>query len=498
MGLVVSLIVGFLEVVKRSFFSRKPQLLVAIRNNDIQEIRKWKTFQLRIPTNPEFDEHGRDPAQLAIHLGNPKVMRELWQAGILLPINGPNRKTPLVSYLVRKRTNHKFLSGFVIPGQVVMSETKKSLVELILNEYAGTAGAYRVKLIQLLKALVASGLNVCATWTDHNWNSSSLFLEAFKRKDQEILKLVMTQKFNSDVIPTSEGIFYVLSQNSWSVKEFAPYYNRFSDSQKRYFLMGSTENRLSSLQLLLIKKRPELDAWWKLCIRNDLLNDRALICDQLIGVMKHNAFVPNGRLLAFIEPRQNVCSICDNQTELIALFNCGHEFCLDCIQNWLSVHAKDNRPSVRCLCRDCDKLIEHSQVVNLAPKDYQAFFDSKILEQHLQSFQYFSWCPKCPNGMIFAPSCSISLCCANCSAQFCAECSHGPHKFYCPNGKSKFEEHRMRVPTKKCPHCKVWIYKDGGCPNMHCTQCNRHFNWSQIALEKEQYVYATHQRVNVK
>jgi hypothetical protein len=33
--------------------------------------------------------------------------------------------------------------------------------------------------------------------------------------------------------------------------------------------------------------------------------------------------------------------------------------------------------------------------------------------------------------------------------------------------------------TMPCPHCKAPITKNGGCPHMHCVNCNRKFNWEK-------------------
>lgn len=37
---------------------------------------------------------------------------------------------------------------------------------------------------------------------------------------------------------------------------------------------------------------------------------------------------------------------------------------------------------------------------------------------------------------------------------------------------------RIRTSTKACPNCKKRIEKNGGCPNMWCTQCNTNFCWN--------------------
>jgi len=41
----------------------------------------------------------------------------------------------------------------------------------------------------------------------------------------------------------------------------------------------------------------------------------------------------------------------------------------------------------------------------------------------------------------------------------------------------QFESAARSMHMKCCPHCRAPIIKDGGCNNMHCRSCNRHFQW---------------------
>lgn len=509
MGGVWSWLVGLVAYVYDILF---PPVTVLIQNGDIQGIMKY--FATGAITTIDL-RTGKCPATLALSLENPDVMRALWMSGVKLPLLRPNSNAPLVSWLVRKRNNKKILSGLIIPDKILMSETNKSLVELILDEFHASIGAYRERLVVLLKNLIGVGLDICAPWTNPaTGKQSTLFLEILQRNQPNLVKLLMKVKINSPFLPFSEGLIYILKSAGWQLSDVISWYKQFSPSQQRHFLLGCTESRWSSVQLMLLDQATFLGAWGKFCktsferlslslpdaqrteslnlVPNPLerLSEQYNFNAQLIEVMKQHKFIPNGFITQFLKPRLGTCSVCTEQTGLIALYGCGHEFCEDCIRNWISSHATDNRPRVRCLSKDCTHLIEASQLLSIVSVTHESYFESNILEQTVKNIPDFAWCPKCPNGMLFDPQCSYRLQCHICSTKFCAECTYGPHKKFCPSGKHQFDNWRMNVPTKKCPNCSVWIQKDGGCPNMYCTQCNKGFSWDKVQLEKEHFVYS--------
>jgi IBR domain, a half RING-finger domain len=87
----------------------------------------------------------------------------------------------------------------------------------------------------------------------------------------------------------------------------------------------------------------------------------------------------------------------------------------------------------------------------------------------------------------------------SCGRQFCFQCSFEPHSpVTCPvamkwlqrssnDAKSQFW---IASNAKFCPHCRVPIFKDGGCSNMYCTRCKHSFTWEKEELSDRKSLVA--------
>lgn len=82
---------------------------------------------------------------------------------------------------------------------------------------------------------------------------------------------------------------------------------------------------------------------------------------------------------------------------------------------------------------------------------------------------------------------NISTCHA-CGHETCIPCARPYHNGEsCTQYQFRIKDHlaeedaaldKIRTSTKPCPNCKKRIEKNGGCPNMWCSQCRTSFCWN--------------------
>lgn len=61
----------------------------------------------------------------------------------------------------------------------------------------------------------------------------------------------------------------------------------------------------------------------------------------------------------------------------------------------------------------------------------------------------------------------------NCNTVFCASCGAESHKGSCKIHRFKF----MGPNVKRCPNCRIYCSKDGGCNFVLCSVCGTQFCW---------------------
>ncbi|XP_032427028.1 E3 ubiquitin-protein ligase RNF14-like [Xiphophorus hellerii] len=228
-----------------------------------------------------------------------------------------------------------------------------------------------------------------------------------------------------------------------------------------------------------------------------------------------------------------VCFLSRLGSECVQLYECGHIFCLACLDEfWKAQITEGNVRGVTCPQVDCSATPTPAQVKSLVGEELFHRYDRLLLQSTLDVMPDITYCPRltCGSAVILEKSSPAAMC-SVCSFAFCVDCKktyHGTSKCYeepdlsteksedqlvalpktgegfqalmedyAKGGKQRrrllqnrygrkffvyaFETHVsdkwITTNTKPCPHCFSPIQKDGGCDHMFCTFCKQYFMW---------------------
>ena len=102
-------------------------------------------------------------------------------------------------------------------------------------------------------------------------------------------------------------------------------------------------------------------------------------------------------------------------------------------------------------------------------------------------------CPSCKSLTLGSPTIP-DMECAACHQPFCYNHANAHpgipcREFLRRRGETKSSQVRTRMwkgwNTKPCPHCKIPIEKNGGCPNMVCSTCGKSFCWCCMSSKQQ-------------
>lgn len=185
------------------------------------------------------------------------------------------------------------------------------------------------------------------------------------------------------------------------------------------------------------------------------------------------------------EPVQfETCEVCEEKlpaTRFLDLNGCGHRFCDDCLMATISHQIKNNKVlEIACLSSECKALSKPDLIIQLlsSHQDY-------VLEAKYKRFRNNHLALKlnkkmCPNQECWAILEEINQgeygSCNVCKINVCLKCNHllHPGQQCIQRNQSKTED---KITIKKCPKCRVSIYKDRGCNHMICVVCKHQFCW---------------------
>jgi len=153
---------------------------------------------------------------------------------------------------------------------------------------------------------------------------------------------------------------------------------------------------------------------------------------------------------------------------------CEHGACKPCWEQWcelqLPVCRAERQLRVRCLDPSCGKSVPQRMVFEVCPKTRKLAED---LDKrfHLQNNSLFpeEWQVDCPRS-----NC-IGLGYLGFDTVMCFVCEHqwaAHEKRFSPSSSEE---------VKRCPRCRVYIEKDGGCEHMTC-RCGHEFLWSTLKM----------------
>lgn len=186
------------------------------------------------------------------------------------------------------------------------------------------------------------------------------------------------------------------------------------------------------------------------------------------------------------------CTICYKYTELISL-ECDHEFCVNCIQEYIKVKVDDDETEITCPNEDCQYRISHQKINDII--EYDETLCEKFNEKYIEHERINAYiCPKC-NKSCNKKTSNYHILCPNCNCEFCHVCKNN-HNYdrrdnNCPDEREIEIEFSdicaalQDIELKKCPLCKIVIEKIEGCNSIRCKHCKIKFCWECLALCSE-------------
>ncbi|KAF7146432.1 hypothetical protein RHSIM_Rhsim04G0115500 [Rhododendron simsii] len=186
-----------------------------------------------------------------------------------------------------------------------------------------------------------------------------------------------------------------------------------------------------------------------------------------------------------------VCKICIETkpySESFAIMGCTHCYCSDCVIKYVSSKLDQNITQIRCPIPDCNKgVLEPEHCRAILPPEVFDKWGSALCESAIAASKKF-YCPykDCSAFMIDDDDgdgeveAIAKAGCLYCNRYFCAQCKVPWHKgIDCSEFQKLHEDEReredimlLKLAKKKkwarCPHCKAYVEKKGGCNNMFC------------------------------
>ncbi|PSN52466.1 putative E3 ubiquitin-protein ligase ariadne-2 [Blattella germanica] len=187
-----------------------------------------------------------------------------------------------------------------------------------------------------------------------------------------------------------------------------------------------------------------------------------------------------------------VCLVCliAQASDRFNSLACGHQFCKDCWAMHLEVQiSQGNSTGIGCMAQNCSVLAPEDFVLTLLSRPstrdkYMQF----AFQDYVKSHPQLRFCP--------GPNCKVivrtkepfakRVICNVCRSEFCFLCGmdyHAPtdcvtiKKWLIKCADDSETANYISAHTKDCPHCHIYIEKNGGCNHMQCYNCKHDFCW---------------------
>jgi len=222
----------------------------------------------------------------------------------------------------------------------------------------------------------------------------------------------------------------------------------------------------------------------------------------------HNVFTEQNRNPAMLDTcfvDDNLCQNCfQTKDSFTTLMGCGHTFCDECWQDFISMMVSAQRVNIPCMQYKCNTRIDPVTVVSFLKND------KSWLSFKSGSLNSITSCPKkhcvgVTSDKVNPPRTSEitdrfdakqpEMFCEVCRSKFCVYCREGHWPLTCEMHQA-YQEYKsgeeqpsyedllrdsqyLKLHLRSCPNCHVVIEKNGGCNHMYCTQCYKPFNWDK-------------------
>lgn len=235
---------------------------------------------------------------------------------------------------------------------------------------------------------------------------------------------------------------------------------------------------------------------------------------------------------------KETCKICFSEVDAdkIVVISCGHYFCEECWQGYLTSQINDGQIKIKCMETKCNNIITKDIIERLISPELFKKYDNFCIDNYIETTKDMFFCPypdcnsivKINNINLTTSSISHStssnnnnnnnqnnipfieydLECSN-KHRFCGKCNKSPHipcecdqwndwklktlqnipseiinnnKDLLSNPDEAINQLWINENTKLCPKCKTPIEKNEGCNHMTCKHCKHEFCW--LCLEK--------------
>jgi len=216
---------------------------------------------------------------------------------------------------------------------------------------------------------------------------------------------------------------------------------------------------------------------------------------QQAGVVRDETKGPGGTaaLQAGAGPSSDLgeCTICGDELDDENTFKlpaCGHEFCVDCWGQYLSIKIHEGQTAqLACMHQACAALVPEEAIQQLVPEETYRKFCTFLMQSFVNDSEHVKWCP--------APNCGRAVTATMvqgqtvrclCGHSFCFRCSEEAHlpasceelKEWSKKCQDESEtKHWIVANTRDCPKCQLPTEKNGGCNHMTCVQCSHEYCW---------------------
>lgn len=206
----------------------------------------------------------------------------------------------------------------------------------------------------------------------------------------------------------------------------------------------------------------------------------------------------NSSKKSFISPEikkmKQYCLICEDSLTEEEIKNntvkCFHSFCNYCYFNYLKEKINNNYvENIKCPQKNCEQILYNDfiemKLINDIPllEKYKKFKERKqlILDPNIKMCPY----PDCESYARKGKNKYIK--CIKNQHKFCFECLKNWHDYKpCKIEEDiKFEKWKNNYKVKRCPRCKYYVEKNGGCNHITCFNCR--YEWCWLCMGEYKY-----------
>ncbi|KAF2673090.1 hypothetical protein BT63DRAFT_421278 [Microthyrium microscopicum] len=186
---------------------------------------------------------------------------------------------------------------------------------------------------------------------------------------------------------------------------------------------------------------------------------------------------------------------------------CSHpnRCCRDCLSKWTTTQF-ESQGWDHIRCPECPEILGRYDFKEVAPKSIYKKYKSLRNRSILSSDPDWHWClsSKCNAGKVHCPSLhGPKYVCDKCGHKACIthmtkwhsneDCVEFDDRVTGKTAQRKRDaenasERWKGKQAKLCYHCDVVIHKISGCNAMHCTNCNKSFDWAKAQAYRPTFV----------